>query len=69
LEIISHLYLKYGTKLVWVLYPRLRGARVYTPDGDFWVDVDGTLDGGDVLPGLSIPLAEIFAAVGPIKKD
>lgn len=62
-------YIKYGTQLVWVLYQKVKGARVYYPGGDYWVDINGVLDGGDVLPGLVIPLAEIFAAVGPIKKD
>lgn len=62
-------YLRYGTRMVVLLYPRSRTAVVHTPEGSRTIDADGVFDGGGVLPGLSIPLAEIFAAVGPIKKD
>lgn len=50
-----------GVRLVWVIDPRKRTAAAYTaPDAATAVPTDGTLDGGDVLPGFALPLAELF---------
>jgi Uma2 family endonuclease len=57
------LYRAAGTRLVWVIYPSLRKIDVYLPDGtSYEVKKDGTLDGGDVLPGLSISVSDLFPA-------
>ncbi|MBZ0285714.1 MAG: Uma2 family endonuclease [Anaerolineae bacterium] len=56
-------YLKYGTRLVWVGYPKSKTFMVHTVDGAHSIDIDGTLDGGDVLPGLKIPVRELFRRV------
>jgi Uma2 family endonuclease len=54
-------YLRAGTRLVWVIYPQSRTVAVYGPDTPTPVlDANGTLEGGDVLPGLSLPVREIF---------
>jgi Uma2 family endonuclease len=54
-------YLRAGTRLVWVVYPQSRTVAVYGPDTPTrFLDIDGTLEGGDVLPGLSLPVREIF---------
>jgi Uma2 family endonuclease len=53
-------YLRGGTRMVWVLYSATRSVTVHTPDGIYRVTADGTLDGGDVLPGFSLPLTKIF---------
>jgi Uma2 family endonuclease len=54
-------YLEAGTRLVWVLAPRARTATVYRADGSARLLREGDhLDGEDVLPGLVIPLAELF---------
>jgi len=54
-------YLRAGTRLVWVIYPELRHVIVYHPDGSSkLVEAPAALDGGDVLPGLSIPVAELL---------
>jgi Uma2 family endonuclease len=54
-------YLDVGVRLVWVLYPRLRHVRVFVPGQPVEViEPEGTLRGGDVLPGFELPLAEIF---------
>ncbi|MCQ3933255.1 MAG: hypothetical protein DPW16_22645 [Chloroflexi bacterium] len=58
-------YFQYGTRLVWLIYPDTRAVWVYEPQADgSWrlskTEYDGILDGGDVLPGLSIPVREIF---------
>lgn len=55
-------YLRAGTRMVWVIHPALRSARVWRAGGETtWVEPDGTLEGGEVLPGLALPLAEVFA--------
>lgn len=54
-------WLSAGTKLVWVVDPARRLARVYRADGsDGVVTVDGALDGEDLLPGFSCPLVSIL---------
>ena len=51
-----------GVKLVWLINPETRTANAYTaPDAVTAVPTDGSLDGGDVLPGFSLPLAQLFA--------
>jgi Uma2 family endonuclease len=54
-------YLDAGARLVWVIAPQSRTATVYRPDGSArWLRERDALEGEDVLPGLSIPLAQIF---------
>jgi len=54
-------YLGGGAQLVWLLYPRTRTAHVYSPDGAARVlGPPETLDGGDVLPGFSVPIVSLF---------
>jgi Uma2 family endonuclease len=55
-------YFKSGTKLVWEIDPEARTVEVFTsPDESTTLAADGTLDGGDVLPGFQLPLRELFA--------
>jgi len=54
-------WLSAGTRVVWVLDPARRVARVYRADGTEQIlTADESLDGGDVVPGFSCPLREIF---------
>jgi Uma2 family endonuclease len=54
-------WLEAGARLVWVIDPGRRIARVYRHDStESAVTADGQLDGEDVLPGFSCPLAEIL---------
>jgi Uma2 family endonuclease len=54
-------YLQAGTALVWVIYPSLKKVIVYRPDGTArTIPEGGALDGGEVLPGLAIPVAALF---------
>jgi Uma2 family endonuclease len=54
-------WLSAGTRLVWVIDPARRGARVYRDDGTEQIlTADQTLDGADVVPGFSWPLGEII---------
>lgn len=57
-------YLDAGARLVWVVWPRHRTVTVYTPDGQVRERREGDeLDGGDVLPGFQVRVAELFAAI------
>jgi Uma2 family endonuclease len=54
-------YFAAGTQLVWYFDLRTRTVTVYTaPDQATVLDESETLDGGKVLPGLVIPLRELF---------
>ena len=51
-----------GCKLAWVIDPPTKTAKVYTSAKKFKeLDETGTLDGGKVLPGFKLPLADVFA--------
>ncbi len=55
-------YFRAGVRLLWYLDAKSRTAEVYTgPDQCVLVGEDGLLEGGDVLPGFRLPLAELFA--------
>jgi Uma2 family endonuclease len=54
-------WLEAGTRLVWVVAPAPRTTTVYRADGSArLVRDDETLDGEDVLPGLSIRLSDVL---------
>ncbi len=54
-------FLNAGTRLIWVIYPATRTVLAYGSDSSTsLLDQDGTLTGGDVLPGLSLPVRDIF---------
>ena len=54
-------WLSAGTRLVWVVDPLRRVARVYRQDGsETIVTAEGALEGEDVLPGFECPLATIL---------
>jgi Uma2 family endonuclease len=58
-------YFQGGAKLVWEIYPKTQSARIYIdPDTFQEIGPDGTLDGGDVLPGFLLPLSQLFARAG-----
>ena len=55
-------WLRAGSKLVWVVDPERRVARVYRDDGSESLLSEGdSLDGETVLPAFSCSLAEILA--------
>jgi Uma2 family endonuclease len=58
-------YFKAGVKLVWLVDPKKKTVRVYTAVDQFvLLKEDQTLDGGDVLPGFSVPIAKLFRRRG-----
>ena len=54
--------LRAGTALVWVVYPETRSVEAHTDDGAMTYAEDDTLDGGDVLPGFTVRVGDIFPA-------
>ena len=56
-------YLKYGTRLVWMVEPRSKTVTAYYPSGEAHVYAgDEAVTGGDVLPGFSFRPSELFEA-------
>jgi Uma2 family endonuclease len=56
-------YLELGVRLVWVVDPPRRTVTVYSskqPKIATQLNMGESLDGGDVLPGFKLPLANIF---------
>jgi Uma2 family endonuclease len=54
-------YLEAGTPLVWALDPQSRVTAVFRPGQPVrFLDEGGVLEGEDVLPGLALPLREVF---------
>lgn len=57
-----NLYLNAGTQLVWVVQPKLQSVTVHYPDCTTKTFTAAeSLDGGDVLPGFQLSLAELFS--------
>ncbi len=54
-------WLRSGCRMVWIVDPERRRAEVHRPDAQFLtVREDGVLDGGQVLPGLQLPLRTLL---------
>jgi Uma2 family endonuclease len=57
-------YLLHGVQMVWVIDPEARTARVFKPGEDaLLLTASDTLDGGVVLPGFRVALADVFAQI------
>ena len=58
----AQLYLRFGTHLVWVIWPRYKRVDVWRPGDDTPtpLGVEDTLDGEDVVPGFTYPIARLF---------
>lgn len=59
-------YLEAGTRIVWNVYPKEKVVDVVTLADDGALishqkTISDTLDGGEVLPGFSVPVAAIFS--------
>jgi Uma2 family endonuclease len=54
-------WLDAGTRMVIVIDPRIRTVMVYSSSGEaVRLTESGVIDGGDVVPGFSYPVAELF---------
>lgn len=58
-------WMKAGVKVVWIIYPETQKVRVHRHDdrNDFLKSTD-TLSAPDVLPGFSLPIADLFRVPG-----
>ncbi len=55
-------YLRHGVQLLWIVEPRRQQVTVHRPEQPLRVlNVGEDLDAQDVLPGLRLSLAELFA--------
>lgn len=63
-------YFAAGVKLVWMIDPAKRTATVYDADdaGTLLAPTD-SLDGGQVLPGFTLPLVELFGELDRVAPD
>lgn len=63
-------YFLAGVRLIWYVDPEARTAQVFTaPDHSTTLTESDALDGGDVLPGFTLPLKKLFAKLPkPAKK-
>ena len=54
-------WIEHGSRLVWVVEPIARTVTIYTPNGKLRVaHGDDLLDGGDVLPGFTVHVRDLF---------
>jgi Uma2 family endonuclease len=54
--------LQAGVSLVWLIDPTKRTAIIFRQDeGPITIGEDGVLDGDEVLPGFTLPLAKLLA--------
>ena len=59
-------YFSAGVRLVWIVEPATRAVAVHTgPTAKRTLTFSDTLDGGEVLPGFSMRLSELFTGVEP----
>jgi Uma2 family endonuclease len=60
-------YLAYGTRLAWIVYTDEKTVDVCRPSEHGIsieeIGIDGALDGGDVLPGFTLPVKDIFEGI------
>ena len=54
-EVMAH-----GTRLVWIIYSTRQIVEVLTATERHFLTIDDTLSGGDVLPGFSVPVRDLF---------
>jgi Uma2 family endonuclease len=63
-------YFEAGVRVVWLIDPRSRTVVVQTsPTKGTKLDESQKLEGGDVLPGFSLPLAEMFECLDRSQDD
>jgi Uma2 family endonuclease len=64
----AHEYLEAGSRLVWLVYPRLRVLHAYESPTRFRIFTAGDeLDGGTVLPDFRVPMAQFFPPVTDVE--
>jgi len=58
----ARIYLSFGTRLVWVIWPRYKRVDVWRPGDErpISLGLGDVLDAEDVVPGLAYPVARLF---------
>ena len=57
----AQMWLCYGSQQVWVGDPETITVRIYRPNAaPVILGADDILDGGDLLPGFSVPVRDLF---------
>ncbi len=58
----AQMYLSFGTRLVWVVWPRYKRVDIWHPGDETptALGVDDALDGEDVVPGFTYPIGRLF---------
>ena len=60
----ANYYLKNGSQVVWVVYPEKLRIEVHRQGVEVQVlGMEDTLDGGDLLPGFTLPVKQIFRKI------
>jgi Uma2 family endonuclease len=62
METKAQLYLRFGTRLVWVIWPRYKRVDVWRPGDETPtpLGVEDALDGEGVVPGFTCQIARLF---------
>lgn len=53
-------YLRFGTRMIWLVYPATRTIVVHDGAVAHVLSEDAVIEGGDVLPGFSLPVKRVF---------
>lgn len=53
-------YFAHGCRMVWLVYPDRQLVEWLTPTERRILTIEGTISGGDLLPGLLIPMPTVF---------
>ena len=54
-------YIANGARMVWLVYPDKQIVEIYQPGVDLEILTENdSIDGGDVLPGFTLPVREVF---------
>jgi Uma2 family endonuclease len=69
LEVKRREYLRAGVRAVWIVSPLGREVTIYTPGQVRLLTEEMELDGGDVLTGFRLPLANLFPPAPPEADD
>jgi Uma2 family endonuclease len=59
----AHYYLANGSRMVVLVFPERRQFKVFTPDAEYLLSEADVFEGGDVLPGFSLRVGEVFPQV------
>lgn len=57
----AHMWLSFGVRVVWVIWPDARAVDTWTPDDEQPTRTLETLEAPDVLPGFSLSVAKLFS--------